>query len=279
MIDNVEALQVHYKQLENEFTALFERKNYLEGHKIPELTKRYYAVLGVFEYRNNELTLAIMQMQHLLQLAQKYVNRDGIIDFEEIEEITKKKFSEYQRNLKSQLDEIKLAQMKVRQETKVLSDDDAKELKAIYRFLIKSLHPDLTKDDSSERKEFFEQVMAAYKNGDLQLMMALKAMFEIQFPDDEEQATETKDEQDYRNEIARFEELIKQQKFEIKMMESAFPYTMKELLMDDELLTKKRAELEDKQVVLEATLAKMEKEYQDLKLWQAESQDTSWSEF
>ena len=63
-----------------------------------------------------------------------------------------------------------------RKNYKTLSEENAKELKNIYRKLIKKLHPDLNKENAIKNKNLLLQVTQAYENGDLETLRNLELL-------------------------------------------------------------------------------------------------------
>ena len=54
-----------------------------------------------------------------------------------------------------------------RSQAEVLSDEDNKELKKLYRKIVKALHPDINPDVSQAQVQLFDNAVSAYKSGDL----------------------------------------------------------------------------------------------------------------
>ena len=61
-------------------------------------------------------------------------------------------------------------------EADALSEDEIKELKMLYRKLVKILHSDMNPDRTDAQKELFEHAVTAYKNGDLATLRMIDAM-------------------------------------------------------------------------------------------------------
>ncbi|MFS0784505.1 hypothetical protein [Bacillus sp. 1P06AnD] len=107
----------------------------------------YMLVLGSLEYKVSEAQCAALRMKRKLELIQAKRNRQEKIILPQIEEILENEFSEYKEKLNAQIDKINAA-IKHSQGV-LLSDKDNKELKKLYRKIVKMIHPDLHSDLSS----------------------------------------------------------------------------------------------------------------------------------
>lgn len=61
-------------------------------------------------------------------------------------------------------------------ESDALSESDSKELKMLYRKLVKILHSDMNPERTDAQRELFEHAVTAYKNGDLATLRMIDAM-------------------------------------------------------------------------------------------------------
>ena len=55
----------------------------------------------------------------------------------------------------------------------ILSKEDARELKKLYRKIVKALHPDLRPDLSDEEYRMFQNAVEAYERGDLETIRVI----------------------------------------------------------------------------------------------------------
>ena len=103
----------------------------------------------------------------------------------------------------------------------LLSDDDLKKLKSLYKKCVLKLHPDLNENLSNNEKELFIRITEAFNLGDLETLELLYYSIEsdniYSVSDDD-----------------RLKELIEDLKIKIESIKSKFPYNKKELLDDDE---------------------------------------------
>ena len=57
-----------------------------------------------------------------------------------------------------------------------LSEEESRELKILYRKVIKALHPDMNPEITDAQARLFDQAVSAYKNGDLPAMRLIDEM-------------------------------------------------------------------------------------------------------
>ena len=122
-----------------------------------------------------------------------------------------------------------------------LTPDEAKELKKLYRNIVKNLHPDLNPNVSEAQIRLFENAVIAYKNGDL---MALRIIEETvgnhNLPDCHQDAMSQLLEQK-----SNLESVIVAVNESIARIKSSYPYNVKEIIEDPIKETAKRKEIED----------------------------------
>ncbi len=118
-------------------------------------------------------------------------------------------------------------------------------VKSLYRKIIKRLHPDVNPNQTEHEKELFLRARTAYENGDLKTLQAIW---------DELEGMKNPGEtfRDTPEDLAKLRKLREKLRAlaggllrEINAIRGAFPYTMKELLENEELLRERRASLEE----------------------------------
>lgn len=123
----------------------------------------------------------------------------------------------------------------------------AAELKKLYKKIVKRLHPDVHPNPSEREKELLNRAIHAYKAGDLgEMRRVWDELIGMEPP--EEQFDDTADG------ISRLKEMLEKLRkicadleIEIQKIRSEFPYTMKQLL-DDEEAVKQKQELLNAQI-------------------------------
>lgn len=127
-----------------------------------------------------------------------------------------------------------------RSKAEVLSDEDNKELKKLYRKIVKALHPDINPDVSQAQVQLFDNAVSAYKSGDLGTLRIIGEMVgNNPLPEQHKDAmTQLVEERE------RLQGLLKSIRESIDNIKSEYPYTMKDILEDTEKTEQKKQELE-----------------------------------
>ncbi len=222
-------------KLKSELAELFERREYMLTYEKSTLLAAYTKWIGSFKYEEFSLQVTIKRQQRKAQIIQAKINRNEPIVIEAVEQQLNEEFAEYERLLQEQLEQIKAATDYL--ESPVLSDEDAKELKQIYRILVKRLHPDWNPDLTQQERDLFVRVQAAYKTANLQELMNILLMIDAKEPAALQNT-------DIEEEIAQYEKSIADMKERIEKLEFTFPFTMREMLVDEEQLKRQQEEIQ-----------------------------------
>ena len=127
----------------------------------------------------------------------------------------------------------------------------AEAIKKLYRRIVKRLHPDARPGGTvTEReKELLNEARAAYERGDLDALKRIWEELEGTEQPEERYFDTPEDLEKLRALLVRLQKLTRELKTEISSIRGSFPYTMKELLENEDLLLEKReallAELSD----------------------------------
>jgi hypothetical protein len=220
-------------KLKNDLADLFEKREHMLNYEKAALLAAYTKWIGSYKYEEFSLQVTIKRQQRKAQIIQAHINRNEPIVIEAIEQQLDEEFEEYERLLQEQLEQIKAATEYL--ESPVLSEEEAKELKQIYRILVKRLHPDWNPNLTQEEKDLFVRVQASYKTANLQELRNILLMIDAQSPSNQE---------DIEQEIAQYEKSIADMKERIEKLELTFPFTMREMLADEEQLRKQQEEIQ-----------------------------------
>ena len=119
-------------------------------------------------------------------------------------------------------------------------EEDAAELKRIYRKLIKKLHPDLNKESSKRDLELLLQVTKAYENGDLTTLRNLELLAsEIV----EKETIDISEMEGLESTKQRYKIIINEILKNIEEIKLKFPYNQKDFLKKPKLVQVKIEEL------------------------------------
>ena len=194
--------------------------------------------LGSIEYKAYETQCAALRLKRKIELIQAKKNRLEKVIISAIEETLDNEFAKYQKQLDEQIDKMNDALK--RSKAEVLSDEDNKELKKLYRKIVKALHPDINPDVSEAQVQLFDNAVSAYKNGDLGTLRIIGEMVgNNPLPEQHKDAmTQLVEERE------RLEGLLKSIRESIENIKSEYPYTMKDILEDTKKTEQKKQELE-----------------------------------
>lgn len=198
----------------------------------------YMLKLGGLEYKAYEAQCEALRLKRKLELIQAKKNRQEKIIVSIIEATLDAEFAEYQAKLNEQIEKMNNALE--RNKAGKLSEKDDKELKTLYRKIVKTLHPDIKQDATEQEMRLFNNAVSAYKNGDL---MSLRVINEM-VSENTLQEKEPDVMKHLANEKERLEGLIKSVYEKIHKIKSEYPFNMKEILEDSEKVAQKRTDLE-----------------------------------
>lgn len=199
----------------------------------------YMLSIGVLEYKAYEIECAVLRLKRKAELIQAKKNRQEKIVLSKIEDMLDFEFAEYQEKLNEQIDRMNAALE--RSHGKMLTKEESRELKKLYRAIVKALHPDLHPDLSDAQIQLFHNAVKSYEYGDLNGLRTIDAMVS--------QPVLTADKSDglaiLIKEKERLTKLLQNIKDRIAELMSTYPYTMKALLQNPEEVEERKAGLEE----------------------------------
>lgn len=233
-----ENLKSEVEKMRTELSMLLLERDELQFVICKNIETEYMLKLGSMEYKAYEAQCAALRLKRKLELIQAKKNRQETVILSEIEETLDNEFAEYQEQLDAQIDKMNDALK--RSKTAVLSDEENKELKTLYRKIVKALHPDMNPGVSKAQIQLFDNAVSAYKNGDLEtLRMIYEMVGNNPLPEQHKDAmTQLIEERE------RLQGLLKSIRESMDAIKSAYPYTMKGILEDTEKTAQKKQELE-----------------------------------
>lgn len=166
-------------------------------------------------------------------------NRQEKVIISAIEEALDTEFAEYQKRLDEQINKMNDALK--RSKAEALTVEENKELKKLYRKIVKALHPDINPDVSETQVNLFDNAVQAYKSGDLNTLRIIGEMVgNSPLPEQHKDAlTQLNEEKE------RLQNLLKAIRDSIEQIKSEYPYTMKEIIEDEEQIEQRKRELEN----------------------------------
>ena len=246
-----EALEKRRKivELRGELAVLFEKRDYMVAQEKPRLTALYIEKIGKLQYEEFALKVDVMKLKRKHQLIQASLNRGEQPNMDLVESTLEVEFMDYQMQIEAQAESIRAAKSFL--EAPLMSEEDASDLKRIYRILIKRLHPDWNPGLSEERKELFVRAQAAYKSNDVQELRNILLMIEADEPIQIQEETIDDD-------ITRLEKSLDDIRSRVDKLNAMFPFDHRDKLYDEKWI-------EEKQTEIKTSIARLKDEKQQ---WQ-----------
>ena len=233
-----EKLKSEVEKMRTELSMLLLERDELQFVICKNIETEYMLKLGSIEYKAYEAQCAALRLKRKIELIQAKKNRQEKVIISAIEETLDTEFAEYQKQLDEQINKMNDALK--RSKAEVLSDEDNKKLKKLYRKIVKALHPDINPDVSETQVNLFDNAVQAYKNGDLNTLKIIGEMVgNSPLPEQHKDALTQLIE-----ERKRLQNLLKAIRDSIEQIKSEYPYTMKEIIEDEEQTKQKKQELE-----------------------------------
>lgn len=232
-----EEFKKEIEKLRAELTMLLLERDELQFVICKNIEMKYMLKLGDLEYKTHEAQCTALRLKRKIELIQAKKNRQEKINISEIEKILDKEFEEYKDQLEEQIHKINDAIK--RSKGKLLTDEESKELKKIYRKIVKVLHPDMNPKVTKEQLRLFVNAVTAYKDGDLDTLRFINEIINDNKSYDINNDDNPADKKEY------LQRAIRSVQMSIEHIKSEFPYTMRDIVNDDELIKQNRQKLED----------------------------------
>jgi hypothetical protein len=243
-----EKLKAEVEKLRTELSMLVLERDDLIYQECKNIEMAYMLSVGSLEYKAYEIECAILRLKRKVELIQAKKNRQEKIILPYIESILDSEFAEYQSKLNEQVEQMNTALE--RSKGKMLNEAESRELKKLYRVIVKSLHPDMNPDLPDAKIQLFMNAISAYECGDLNGLRIISEMVsESVLPDLKSNGLVV-----LMKEKDRLLILLQSIKDKIAEIKSEYPYTMKPLIQSPAAVEARKAELEESIGKLNETL-------------------------
>lgn len=227
------------ERLRTELSMLLSERDELRFVICKNIETAYYLKLGALEYKAYEAQCTALRLKRKIEIIQARINRQEKVVLSNIEAVLDAEFEEYQAKLNEQID--KMNEALKRNTAEYLSEEENKELKKLYRSVVKALHPDINPNVSPQETALFENAVTAYKNGDLASLRIIEEMVSDHTLPEKQQDAMTA----LTEEKARLEKMLRHIKDGIDKIKSQYPYTVKDIVEDPKKEQERKQELEE----------------------------------
>lgn len=233
-------LQAEVTKIRTELSMLVLERDDLLFQECKNIEMAYMLSVGALEYKVYEAECAALRLKRKAELIQAQQNRQEKVILSKIENTLEREFAEYQAKLNEQIDKMNAALDRNRH-GEPLTDAETREMKKIYRAIVKVLHPDLNPNLSSAQIQLFHRAVAAYEHGTLNDLRIINTMIsEPVIPVDKSDGLSV-----LIKEKERLTLLLLHIKEVIVDIKSKYPYTMKVLVQSPEKIAARKTELEE----------------------------------
>ena len=244
-----EELKAAVDQLRTELSMLHLEHDELLYVECKNIETAYMLAIGGLEYRAYELECAVLRLKRKAELIQAKKNRQEKIILSEIEECLHVEFAEYQDRLNELIEKMNKA---LEHDRRIpLSEEEIRELKKLYRSIVRALHPDFNPEQGEAKRRLFDNAVTAYKNGDIDGLRAISVMVTGSVSPGEQPGSLSQ----LLKEKERLSKLLQGAREKIAAIKSEYPYTVKSLLLDPEKVEARQVQLESRLKELDLTAA------------------------
>lgn len=155
------ALKAEVEKLRVEISMLLLERDELRFVICKNIETAYMLALGSLEYKAFELNCNVLRIKRKIDLIQAKKNRQEKIALSAIDKLLDKEFAGFQCQLNEQIDKMNKALD--HSQGHVLTDEETKQIKKLYRSIVKALHPDLHPEITPAQMQLFQNAVQAYE--------------------------------------------------------------------------------------------------------------------
>jgi len=234
--DEHKELTTRLEQLRLEFLELFTRHKDMVENESAILTSLYLQKLGHLQLELLQKQTEAARLKMKMNLIQAAINRDEQPNLHAIENLINKQMQDYYAQIEAQAAALNEAREVL---SHLIPEEEAAKLKEVFRVLCKKLHPDLNPNQTEEEKDLFVRVKSAY---DLNQLGELQKIL-LYFENSKKEKVPSVSIDEKRKQIRHLEENIASLKSKIEQLKQSFPFTIEELIFDEEYILQRQNEI------------------------------------
>ncbi len=212
-----------------------------------QVQQRFIELFGDLRLEMLKVEIEIAKIKKEMEYLVRKKNRNESYDLEEMDDFVNQALE----GMRAQYERMKEEQTQLKNK-KMLSQEEVKEVKRLYRRLVKLVHPDLNPHQTKEQKELWHQLQEAYRNNDLVWLRELNVLIVFKTKGHEEV------------EIEDLEDKIEVMREEIALLKEEDLYQMRELVFDEEWIEAYKEQYERERSDFEVYLRSLQKEKEKL---------------
>jgi hypothetical protein len=212
--------KILYTELCERLSELFINKEDLLNHTGKAIEMKFYSIIGIDKLELMETEKIYRELKFKTEIIQQFLNRNEIPDVSKINLLIQKELDNWQQVINLMKNNIAVS---VQFFSNLISESDAKEIKKIYREIVKMLHPDLNPNLNIEQQQYWQFTLRAYKNNDL---MTLKNIIFLLKSENFDNTANNNENIEQQIEAVRIQ--IEQIENEIISLKSKYPFTLLE---------------------------------------------------
>lgn len=226
VLPEFEKLKKEVEKLRVELSMIVLERDTLVFVECKNIEMIYMLNLGHLEVKAYELECKCLRLRKKIELIQAKLNRQEKINLKEIEDNLEKEFIEYEQKLNEHVK--KLSEAIDWKNLDVLSMESIKEIKKLYRSIIKKLHPDLNPNITKENLGLFDKAVKAYENSDLDTLKLIEMIIA-----DKDSISSLSSLGELEREKNRLEKTLKTVRNSIEEIKIGYPYNLKSIIEDE----------------------------------------------
>lgn len=252
--EKYEELKKKSEQYMDKLSGLIEEYSYTISHEYNKILTEYIMKVGALEYEEFKTYTEVETLKRKIQLITIFLNRGEEPNISAIEGQIRKEFREYYTKLQSMEEDLEVA--KILKNAGCLSAEDSKELKALYKNLVKKLHPDVNYNSIENAEALWLGALEAYQNGELEILRTLTNRIDNSEKDSIDIEIENAFEI-IRGKYDRLKERTEKYILKIAEIENTFPFDKVDFL-------KNESQVKERQQELKESIAEWNKLHQEL---------------
>ena len=228
--------QERLTELRKRFLDLYTKHKFMIENDMLVLNSIYLEKIGHLQLKLLQKQAESARYKMKMMLLQAAVNRNEKPNLEEIEQQVEAKMQSHYARINEQTMAIEAAKHVL---SNMMSEEDSRKLKELFRLLCKRLHPDLNPDLTREEIDLFVKVKAAYELKDIAELQGILLYLDGAGSDNPLDLTP----EERMARIQRLEKSINELDIKINELRLSFPFNIEEQIMDDNYIAGRQEEI------------------------------------